>query len=102
LSGRVAHALHRRGHVAEYEYSAGVGTSSIDFRIAGTPEWLVEIVSVGESQAVKDATERKGQAVILRLSTERKDQRFSEEGEMVRASEKILDKSVLNENLKRA
>jgi len=57
LEIRVACAFQRNGIRPQYEFSAGSGTKSVDFHVHGTPEWLIEVVSLTESDAVKDATE---------------------------------------------
>src|SRR5579863_809521 len=50
---RVAYALFRRGLTVEYEAAAGVGEKTADFRIQGDPTWIIEVVSLCESDAVK-------------------------------------------------
>ena len=56
---RYAAALAVKGLEAEYEYCSGVGKSSVDFRIKGTNggfNWLVELVTLRQSEAMKEAT----------------------------------------------
>lgn len=91
---RFAYALHRCGRTAQYEYGAGVGGSTIEFRIPGARDWLVELASVRESEAAKAATRQRGplyeQALITpppgapRAVAER-----SSEAQMIKAQEKI-------------
>ena len=49
---RFAFELHRCGVAADYEHVAGVGASSVEFRIKGPQEWLIELLSIRESQAL--------------------------------------------------
>ncbi|PYO96028.1 MAG: hypothetical protein DMD60_12025, partial [Gemmatimonadetes bacterium] len=51
---RVAAEIHRAGLTAHYEYPTGIGSSSVDFRFEhDSREWLVELVSILVSDAVK-------------------------------------------------
>lgn len=53
---RFAGALVRNAATAAYECSAGVGNSTIDFRVDGSPPWLIELVSLRVTEAVDNAT----------------------------------------------
>ena len=53
---RYAHDLVRAGLRVEYESPTGMGNSSVDFKIAADVPWLVELVRLRESAAVKAAT----------------------------------------------
>jgi hypothetical protein len=90
---RFAYALHQAGHVAEYEYR-GADSSTIDFRVVTQDyEWLIELVSVCESDAVQRATQQMGLMQSLLLSgIPGKDSIASEAGEMIKAEEKIAEK----------
>jgi hypothetical protein len=79
VEGRIAYTFHLLGLTPQYEYPAGSGTKSVDFLIQANPDWLIEVVSLRESNAVKEATQESG---IL-----------SEEGEILRAMEHIADKA---------
>ena len=57
---RFAHELYRAGITAEYEYSAGVGDFTIEFRLNTNPEWLIELVSIRTSDAAKRAIRKIG------------------------------------------
>ena len=57
---RFAFELHRAGVTAQYEYRSGVGTSTVDFRVPGDPDWLIELVSIRPSEAMKRATHEHG------------------------------------------
>src|SRR5712692_1244714 len=57
---RFAQELHRAGVTAEYEFHAGVGDSSVEFRLDTTPTWLIELVSVRASDAAKRAIRQVG------------------------------------------
>lgn len=89
---RFARALHRSGANAIYEYETGVGDSSIDFKIEGTPSWMIEVMSLRESNAVRDASWQDGPFSGMLLSTDAEDPKQSEEGEMIRAQERISEK----------
>src|SRR6266576_3658392 len=52
---RFARELDRAGVAAEYEFSTGVGDSTIEFRLHTKPPWLIERVSVRTSDADKRA-----------------------------------------------
>lgn len=90
---RFAYELHLSGRIADYEYRTGVGDPSIDFRVHGSVEWLIEIVSIRASDAVKRATHKIGPVYVQRLSTNASDPAQSEEAEMVRVEEKISEKA---------
>jgi hypothetical protein len=53
FEARFALALHDCGIAPEYEYAAGVGETTVDFQFG---RWLVELYSLGESDALKAAT----------------------------------------------
>ncbi|MBM4294728.1 MAG: hypothetical protein FJ126_07490 [Deltaproteobacteria bacterium] len=89
---RVAYELHRAGAVAEYEYSAGVGSSTIEFCVQGEIIWLIELVSVRASQAAKKAIIQDGFIYKQMLSTDANDRAQSPEAEMITAQQKIGEK----------
>jgi hypothetical protein len=89
---RVAYELHRAGKVAEYEYSTGVGVSTVEFRIKGDITWLFELVSIRTSQAAKKAIMQSGLLYEQILSTNAADVTQSEEAEMIIAEQKIGEK----------
>ncbi|MBI3894544.1 MAG: hypothetical protein HY313_01300 [Acidobacteria bacterium] len=89
---RFAFELHRRGIVADYEYATGVGNSSVDFRIPGDVEWLIEIVSIQKSDAIKRATFDNGFFFGASLSSTALDPAQSEEAEMITVEQKICEK----------
>lgn len=86
---RFARALASASIVAEYEHSAGVGDSSVDFRADLTPPWLIELVSLHESEGFKSATWNSGLMHGFTLSTDAADPRQSEEGETLKTQERI-------------
>jgi HipA-like protein len=62
---RFAYAIYQGGLQAEYEFKAGVGDSSVDFRVygqhkKGKPEWLIELTSLAQSAAVEEHTAVQG------------------------------------------
>jgi len=94
---RFARALSDSKITAEYEHGAGVGNTTIDFRVNLDPPWLVELVSLHESEAFRKATGRASplEGVVVEgfvLSTNAEDPRQSEEGEMLKAQERIGNK----------
>lgn len=86
---RFARALADAGLSAQYEHGAGVGNSTVDFCVEFDPQWLVELVSLHDSQAIKAASWKSGTAKGLLLSTDADDPRQSEEGEMLKAQDRI-------------
>jgi hypothetical protein len=93
LEARIAYAFHQNGQNPEYEFRTGVGTKTVDFRVQGSPGWLLEVVSLMESEAVRDATQRDESFTSVVLTSLSTDPRQSEEGEVVRAAERIADKA---------
>jgi hypothetical protein len=53
---RYAHDLVRAGLQPAYEHRTGVGNSTVDFNLPGEVPWLVELVSIRQSDAMKAAT----------------------------------------------
>jgi hypothetical protein len=95
---RFAYELLLVGIEPEYEYKVGVGDSDIDFRVPGSPEWLIELVSIRESQGAKNAThqietDQKGVFFAEQmLSSDAKDPHQRPEAEMITAQQKIGEK----------
>jgi len=58
---RFAYELLVAGVAAEYEFNAGVGDSTVEFRTMAESEWLIELVSVRTSKAAKRATRKVGE-----------------------------------------
>lgn len=95
---RFAYELNRLGSSAEYEYKTGVGNSTVDFRVvAGTAEWLIELVSLQISEGVRQATHVEGLVSVTELRSDSTNPKQSEEAEMIRAQEKIVDKVFLRD-----
>lgn len=98
FEARFAYELFRRGKQVQYEYPAGVGASTVEFRITNSKEWLIELVSVRESEGVRLATKTSGNFFSIVLSglnlkkTAREEQKQSEEAEMITAQHKIGEK----------
>ena len=89
---RFAYELHRVGASAEYEYRAGVGDSTIEFRVLGEIPWLIELVSIKTSQAAKTAITQHGLIYEQVFSSKAKNVAQSEEAEMITAQQKIGEK----------
>jgi hypothetical protein len=90
---RFAEELHRAGATAEYEFYAGIGKSTIDFRLKTEPGWLTELVSIRTSNAARRATRQVGPLYyeqLFRLTPE--DPGTSVQGEMITAQQKIGEK----------
>jgi len=98
---RFAYEVHLAGAIAEYEYAAGVGDSTVDFRIQGERDWLVELVSLRETEALKRATQStaiaEGVEMTETLLTTGQADKQTEEDEMVTAQGKIGKKAFLDE-----
>lgn len=98
FEARFANALALAGLAsAQYEYGAGVGDSTVDFRLGTQPEWLVELVSIGRSAAVEAATFHSGPFFGTLLSSpsslqDAEERQKSEEGEALLAIQKIGEK----------
>src|ERR1017187_511529 len=78
---RFARSLALAALTAEYEHGAGVGDTTVDFRVTFDTPWLVELVSLHESEAFKQATWTSGAVYGYALQTNADDPRRSEEGE---------------------
>jgi hypothetical protein len=89
---RFAQELHHTGITAEYEYHAGVGNSTIEFRLNTTPIWLIELLSVRTSDAAKRAIRKVGLIYEQLIRPTPEDPGRSEEGEMITAEQKIGEK----------
>jgi hypothetical protein len=94
---RFAYELHRAGAFAEYEYSAGVGDSTVDFYVPGDITWLIDLVSIRTSQAAKKAIIKKCMPpndIFYEqiLSSNANDIAQSPEAEMITAQQKIGEK----------
>jgi hypothetical protein len=63
---RIALALHDCLVTPEYEYAAGVGNTTVDFKFGS---WLVELYSFDESDALKAATWHRGHLAGRLLTT---------------------------------
>jgi hypothetical protein len=90
---RFAEELHRVGVTAQYEFPAGVGKSTVEFRLNTEPTWLIELVSIRTSDAARRATRQIGPLYyeqVFRLTP--KDPGASEEGELITAEQKIGEK----------
>ena len=86
---RFAFELHQAGRTAKYEFKTGVGGSTVDFRVDGTPPWLVEVVSLRISDPVRNATREDGDWTEVLLSTNAADEKQSEEAELIRVQTRI-------------
>lgn len=112
---RFAADLYNIGLLAEYEYEANTEKkSSIDFKIQDSNfSYLIELVSIGTSDATKKATKYKDinlntykkthkiEIWSTHLTSNAQDKKQSEEGEIILVQQKILEKvhkfpSVLN------
>lgn len=99
---RFADARAYSGLVAEYEHEAGMGDTTVDFRIDLDPPWMVELVSLHESDAFKKAFatgvehDEDGREYVTfgyTLSTNASDPKQSEEGEVLKAQDRIAAKA---------
>jgi hypothetical protein len=81
LEIRIAYAFQQNGVEPQYEFATGSETKSVDFHVHGSPEWLIEVVSLRESDAIKDATLRDGLLTSVILNSLSADPKQSEEGD---------------------
>jgi hypothetical protein len=86
---RFARELLRAGAGAQYEFRAGVGNSDVDFKVDADRPWLVELVSLRESEGVRSATRSDGVRQSLVLRTGADDPKHTEESEMLAAQRRI-------------
>lgn len=97
---RFGYALDREGIVPDYEIP-GEGQSTIDFGFTNNGQrWRVEMVRLGETQAIKDATGSREDADGIAwtgrlLRTDAEDPRQSLEGETLKAVQRICQKCEL-------
>jgi hypothetical protein len=92
FEARFAYELHKKGIKFEYEYPAGVGESTVEFRISQPQEWLIELVSIRRSDGVKRATKQIGPFYEFILSSNSLDPHQCAEAEMITAEQKIGEK----------
>jgi hypothetical protein len=95
---RYAETLHLYGLTAEYEFKAGVGDTSVDFRVDQDPPWLIELLSLRQSAAVRAATQSDGIFSSLSLNSPPRDanrdqQTQSPEGELIKAQQRVGEKA---------
>src|SRR6516164_6576598 len=94
---RFGHSLHKAGIEPRYE-TAGEGQSTLDYGFtSGGRDFLVEMMRLDETDAVRAATttEKFEDGAVMvgrRLSTDAEDPRQSEEGETLKAVERICQK----------
>lgn len=97
FEARFAYALHQAGVAIRYEVP-GEGDSTIDFGFdAGGRAWRVELMRLEETRAVKDATAVAVDAdgiewATMSLSSTADDKKQSQEGETLKAVERICQK----------
>jgi hypothetical protein len=90
--------LHCRGVKVQYEYPAGVGSSSVDLRVVSNGHyWLIEIVKIGESAAAAAATRHDDPYIARVLKTPsagatEAESKQSPEGELLLVEQKIAEK----------
>lgn len=93
---RFARALHENGVIPEYEIK-GENNSTIDFGFTHDgKQWAVELMRLEETDAAKSATKSTGEFVSRVLSTDATDKKQSEEGETLKAIERICQKCEKN------
>ncbi len=104
FEARFAYELWKKNKNIQYEYSAGVGDSTIEFKISDSMEWLIELVSICESEGLKLASNTNGIITSTFLSSDNlvkhhpdedvpiEQQKQTEEAEMITAQHKIGEK----------
>jgi len=93
FEARYAYELHRAGVSAVYEFNAGVGGSTVEFKLDTSPTWLVELVSVRATVAATNAIRREGDIYVQSLGSKTGDPRQTEEAEVITAQQKIGEKA---------
>lgn len=99
---RYAYEIHLQKIQVQYEYKAGAGESTVDFRCVGKHEWFIELVSILPSKAGKQAI-REFNPLGIKLpngvgvyeqtfTSDGENQKMSEEGEILLAQQKIGEK----------
>ncbi len=94
---RFAAELYHLGLSADYEHKAGMKNSTVDFRIKDDSSWLIELVSINISDAVKRATKDEGLLSTTLLRSDAEDKRQSVEGEIIKLQEKVGEKVYSND-----
>ena len=97
FEARIARELQRQGIQFDYEHEARDGeTKSIDFRIEGDPEFLIEVVSLRTSEGVKEASYDQDGWFRFGMSSYNLDDKVlekqSEESEITVAQGKLVEK----------
>lgn len=97
FEARVCYAALLHGIEPDYEFATGIGASSVDLRISGSLEWLIELVSADENQSLQEATSEQVLSTgttmrSLELRSDSEDQRFTEGYEMVKLQAKLYEK----------
>jgi hypothetical protein len=91
---RFAAELHGLGLKAVYEYPTGIGNSTVDFLVKTEGiEWLIELVSLETTDAIKQATRTSGPFTWIELESSSTDEEAAESVEMIKAAQKIVVKA---------
>jgi len=97
---RFAYELHKAGYIPEYEYNAGVGNSTIDFKVNNDKNnWLIELVSLRTSKAAKRATKKVGENEYHQILSSEFSDKQTEEEEMITAIQKVGEKVYQNNKI---
>jgi hypothetical protein len=96
---RFALELHKAGVEADYEYGTGIGDSKVDFHLKGDREWLIEIVSLRESKAVRDATWEDAESYEALLLPSNPADLRTLAGEMISVQRRIGEKVLKKEQI---
>lgn len=57
---RIAYALFKLKSPVQYEYSANIGNTTVDFMLRDSHKWLIELTSLREGEEVKKETHKMG------------------------------------------
>jgi hypothetical protein len=98
FEARIALSIDRLGYQAVYEYKAGEGDKSIDFRVLSKPEMLIEARAIQNSKASQGAGwvkeyERAAPMYGINFTSANPDQRQTTGGEMVHVVELVTEKA---------
>lgn len=98
FEARLAYESLKNGVQPQYEYKAGVGETSIDFKIGSSPEFLIEAVSLGVTQGAKAAKVQRNDGYVTfnmsshKLRSGNGRERETPENEVISAQGKLYEK----------
>ncbi|VEG91212.1 hypothetical protein [Legionella spiritensis] len=96
---RFAYALHTARLEASYEFRTNVANTSVDFKVQRqNATWLIELTSLRESNAVKEATSIDEEGYYQFLSIDRRDGNSVKVVELIKLQNAIYNKMCKSDN----